>query len=65
MILVCFSSVRGVGLVFIWLVCLLTCIWGLVMVCLSFARGVGLIYLVGLPVGIWLCLLRADALSYF
>ena len=33
----------GCGLVFIWLVCLLAYMWGLILVCLSSARDVGLV----------------------
>ena len=35
--------------------------WGMVLVCLSSARCLGLVCLVGLPVGIWWFLYRAEA----
>ena len=37
------SPLSECGLDFIWLVCLLACMWGLVLVCISFAWGMGLV----------------------
>ena len=55
----------GSGRDFIWLVCLLACMWGLVLVCISSARGVGVTLFgwVCMLACIWVCISSAQGVG--